>query len=111
MCAIQVLASDHGEKAKDSKSGKKEHVKKNTKEDIGAQAQLQNNDHVSYSNYDESVESMASWHISQSIPKPEKVSKKEEQQQVKLDRKIIRQEKKACRKLKQSRKKDHLQSY
>ena len=107
--AVPIMAHDNGENSKKAKSDHKEQIKKNTEEDIGAQVQLNYNDNVS-NNYDESVEAMASWHITQSIPKPEKISKKEEQEQVKIERKIIRREKKECRKLQQSLKKNKLQS-
>jgi hypothetical protein len=107
---ISVMAHDNGTKGKSSKSNHKEQIKKNTEEDIGAQVQLKYSDNTSYNSYDENVETMASWHISQSIPKPEKVSKKEEQQQKKIERKIIRKEKKECRKLRHSLKNNHHQS-
>jgi len=104
---IPTMASDNGNKGKKSKIEKKDQIEKNTTEDIGTQVQLKYNENISYtSSYDESVESMASWHISQSIPKPEKVSKKEEQQEEKFSRKIIRKEKKECKKLQRSFKKN-----
>ena len=111
LLAIPVMAYDNGVKEKVSKSDKKDEIRENTSRDIGAQVQLKYGDTISDVNYDESVETMASWHISQSIPKPEKVSKKEEQQQVKIERKRIRKEKKECRKLRQSLKKNKFQSY
>lgn len=109
LLAFPVIAYDNDKEKKGSKTDENEEIRKNTAKDIGAQVQLKYSDNISYGNYAESVETMASWHISQSIPKPEKVSKKEEQQQVKIERKRIRKEKKACRKLRQSRKKNKLQ--
>jgi hypothetical protein len=105
------MAHDNGEKGKKSKTEKKKQIEKNTAEDIGVQVQIKYNEDVSYISYDESVETMAHWHIAQSIPKPEKVSKKEEQQQDKINRKIIKREKKESKKLRQSIRKNKLQSY
>ena len=111
LLAVQVIAYDNDKKEKGSKSDENEEIRKNTAKDIGTQVQLKYSDNISNDNYDESVETMASWHISQSIPKPEKVSKKEEQQQIKIERKRLKKQKKECRKLQRSRKKDKLQPY
>ena len=82
----------------------KEQVNKNTKEDIGQQVQMKYTENVS-PDYEESVEDRANWYISQGLPKPEKVSKKEELEQEKIDRKIIKKERKECKKLQKSIKK------
>jgi hypothetical protein len=104
---IPATASDNGNKGKKSKIEKKDQIEKNTTEDIGTQVELKYNENPSSSlSYDENVETMAYWHISQSIPKSEKVIKKEELDQEKINRKIIKKEKKECKKLQQSLKKN-----
>jgi len=75
--SFPIIAHDIGSKDKDFKTDKKEQIEKNTAEDIGVQVQLKYNDNVTNISYDENVETMAHWHFAQSIPKPEKVSKKE----------------------------------
>ena len=99
-----VFANGDGDKDKKSDKTPKEQVNKNTKEDIGQQVQMKYTENVS-PYYEESVEDRANWYISQSLPKPEKVSKKEKIEQEKIDRKIIKKERKECKKLQKSIKK------
>jgi hypothetical protein len=106
--AVPVMALDNGNKEKTTNTTDKEQIAKNTSEDIGGQVQLKYGENVSNINYEENAETMASWHIAQSIPKSEKVCKKEEHEQNKIERKIIRKEKKECRKLRHAIKKEKL---
>ena len=99
-----VFANSDGDKDKKSDKTTKEQVNKNTKEDIGQQVQMKYTENVS-PYYEESVEDRANWYISQSLPKPEKVSKKEKMEQEKINRKIIKKERKECKKLQKSIKK------
>lgn len=104
-----VFAKDNGGKNKKSDKTPEEQVNKNTKEDIGQQVQMKYTETIS-PDYEESEEEMANWYISQSLPKPEKVSKKEETEQEKINRKIIKKEKKECKKLQKSLKKSDPQT-
>ena len=103
-----VLANDNGGKNKKSDKIPNEQVNKNTKEDIGQQVQMKYTESSS-TDYIESEEDRANWYISQSLPKPEKVSKKEELEQEKINRKIIKKERKECKKLQKSLKKGDIQ--
>ncbi len=103
-----VLAHDNGRKDKKSDKTPNEQVNKNTKEDIGQQVQMKYTESSS-TDYIESEEDRANWYISQSLPKPEKVSKKEELEQEKINRKIIKKERKECKKLQKSLKKGDIQ--
>jgi len=103
-----VLAHDNGGKDKKSDKTPNEQVNKNTKEDIGQQVQMKYTESSS-TDYIESEEDRANWYISQSLPKPEKVCKKEELEQEKINRKIIKKERKECKKLQKSLKKGDIQ--
>lgn len=103
-----VLANDNGGKNKKSDKIPNEQVNKNTKEDIGQQVQMKYTESSS-TDYIESEEDRANWYISQSLPKPEKVCKKEELEQEKINRKIIKKERKECKKLQKSLKKGDIQ--
>lgn len=107
--SLTVLAEDDNKKDKNKEKQKKEQVKKSTQEDIGTQVQLKYSENTMYE-YGESVEEMANWHIAHNLPKSEKVSKKEEQVITKINRKIIKREKKECRKLQKSIKKGDFQT-
>lgn len=104
-----VIAKDDGNKAKKRDKTPKEDVNKSTKEDIGQQVQLKYTIAVTPA-YEETEEDMANWYISQSIPKPEKVSKKEESELEKINRKIIKKERKECKKLQKSIKRGEIQT-
>jgi hypothetical protein len=104
-----VFANNDGGKNKKSDKTPKEQVNKNTKEDIGQQVQMKYSETAS-PGYEESEEDRANWYISQSLPKPEKVSKKEETEQEKINRKIIKKERKECKKLQKSIKKGNVQT-
>jgi hypothetical protein len=104
-----VFANDNGGKDKKSEKKNKEQVNKNTKEDIGQQVQMKYSGPVTPA-YEESEEDMANWYISQSLPKPEKVSKKEENELEKINRKIIKKERKESKKLQKSIKKGEVQT-
>jgi hypothetical protein len=104
-----VFANNDGGKNKKSDKTPKEQVNKNTKEDIGQQVQMKYSETAS-PGYEESEEDRANWYISQSLPKPEKVSKKEETEQEKINRKIIKKERKECKKLQKSIKKGDVQT-
>jgi len=104
-----VFANDNDGKNKKSDKTPEEQVNKNTNEDIGQQVQMKYTETVS-PGYEESEEEMANWYISQSLPKPEKVSKKEEIEQEKINRKIIKKEKKESKKLQKSLKKSDPQT-
>ena len=104
-----VFANDNGGKDKKSEKKNKEQVNKNTKEDIGQQVQMKYTGTVSPA-YEESEEDRANWYISQSLPKSEKVSKKEEIELEKINRKILKKERKACKKLQKSIKKGETQT-
>ena len=104
-----VFANNDGGKNKKSDKTPKEQVNKNTKEDIGQQVQMKYSETAS-PGYEESEEDRANWYISQSLPKPEKVSKKEEIEQQKINRKIIKKERKECKKLQKSIKKGDVQT-
>jgi len=111
LIVIPVVAFDNGGKNKKPPVDKKDQIEKNTAEDIGTQVELKYNENPSISqSYDENVESMAYWHISQSIPKSEEVIKKEKLEQEKINRKIIKKEKKESKKLQQSLKKNKQKS-
>ena len=104
-----VYANDNGEKNKNSEKSTREQVSKNTKEDIGLQVQLKYSVNVTAS-YEESEEDMANWYITQSLPKPEKVCKKQASELDKINRKIIKKERKECKKLQKSIKKGDIQT-
>ena len=104
-----VYANDNGGKNKKSEKSTKEQVSKNTMEDIGLQVQLKYSVNVT-PGYEESEEDMANWYITQSLPKPEKVSKKQESELEKINRKIIKKERKECKKLQKSIKKGEIQT-
>jgi hypothetical protein len=104
-----VFANNDGGKNKKSDKTPKEQVNKNTKEDIGQQVQMKYSETAS-PGYEKSEEDRANWYISQSLPKPEKVSKKEETEQEKINRQIIKKERKECKKLQKSIKKGNVQT-
>ena len=104
-----VFANNDGDKGKKSDKTPKEQVNRNTKEDIGQQVQMKYSETAS-PDYEESEEDRANWYISQSLPKSEKVSKKEEIEQAKIDRKIIKKERKESKKLQKSIKKGDVQT-
>lgn len=104
-----AIANDNGGKNKKTEKSAKEQVNKNTNEDIGQQVQMKYTGTVSPA-YEESEEDMANWYISQSLPKPEKVSKKEESELEKINRKIIKKERKECKKLQKAIKKGEIQT-
>jgi hypothetical protein len=58
----------------------------------------------------ETEEDRANWYISQNLPKPEKVCKKEQSELEKINRKIIKKESKECRKLQRSIKRGEFQT-
>ncbi len=104
-----VIAKDNDGKEKKTENTAEEQVTKNTKEDIGQQVQMKYTGTItSYSL--ESEEDRANWYISQSLPKPEKVCKKEEIELAKINRKIIKKERKECKKLQKSIKKGEFQT-
>jgi len=102
--AFPSTAMDDGNKPKKSKLDDNDPIENNTNEPNGINS---GEEVLNTPAYGESAEDMASWYISQSIPKPEKVGKKEEKFEVKTNRKIIKKEKKACRKLQKSIKKSN----
>ena len=107
-------ANDNDGKDKKNKKTASEQVNNtqinnSTKEDIGQQVQMKYTGTVT-PGYEESEEDMANWYISQSLPKPEKVSKKEESELDKINRKIIKKERKECKKLQKSIKKGEIQT-
>jgi len=104
-----VFANNDGGKDKKSDKTPKEQVNRNAKEDIGQQVQMKYTETAS-PDYEESEEDRANWYISQSLPKPEKVSKKEELEQEKINWKIIKKERKECKKLQKSLKKGDAQT-
>lgn len=99
-----VLANDNEGKDKKSNKTANEQTTKNTKEDVGQQVRMKYTQSIS-TDYIESEEDRANWYISQSLPKPEKVCKKEEAELEKANRKIIKKERKECKKLQKSLKK------
>ncbi len=104
-----VFANDNGGKDKKNEKAHKEKVHKNTEEDIGQQVQMKYAGTITPNSL-ESEEERANWYISQSLPKPEKVSKKEESEMKKINRKIIKKKRKECNKLQKSIKKGEIQT-
>jgi len=102
--AFPGTAMDNGNKPKKSKLENNDPKENNTNEDASKNP---GEEVLNTPVYGESAEDMASWYISQSIPKPEKVIKKEGRLEVKISRKIIKKERKACRKLQKSIKKSN----
>lgn len=98
-----VMAYDGGNKEKKQKD-KGQEVR--TGAVIVEEDLLKHGMDISNNSVDENEEIMASWYIYQSLPKTEKISKIEEKMQKKLTMKIIRQERKECKKLQRSLKKD-----
>jgi len=84
-----VIGNDNDGKKKKSNKTPGEQVNKNTKEDIGQQVEMKYGESFS-TDYQESEEDRANWYISQSLPKPEKVCKREELEKEKINRKIIK---------------------
>jgi hypothetical protein len=104
-----AFANDNGGKDKKKEKTPKEQAKKNTEEDIGQQVQMKYAGTISPNSL-ESEEDRANWYITQSLPKPEKVSKKEQSELEKINRKIIKKERKECKKLQKSIKKGEIQT-
>jgi hypothetical protein len=98
--SIPVIAMDGGKKGSKTKTNKENHIEKNTAGDTGNQVNLKYSGDISSesTNY-ESEEAMAYRFIEQSIPKTEKITRKEEKEKRKIGLKIIRREKKECKKL------------
>ena len=104
-----VFANDNGGKDKKKEKTPKEQANKNTKEDIGQQVQMKYGGTITPNSL-ESEEDRANWYITQSLPKPEKVSKKEQSELEKINRKIIKKERKESKKLQRSIKKGDIQT-
>ena len=102
------MAKDGGGEGKKRKMKREIEDKKNTKSVEDIQIKLNSPENISNNvTVGESEESMAYYYISQSLPKTEKVSKQEEKQQKKINRKIINKERKECRKLQKTIRKDN----
>lgn len=108
---LPVSALDNGYKDKRSRNDKNDQPSMTVEESTG-QARQGYTEDVSYTIQEsESEEDRASWFIAQSIPQTEKDSKKKEQQEIKVSKKIIKKGKKESRKLRQLSKKTERKSF